>query len=180
MREFEDIAGFNPLIQSITIASACNHFWCKEKLEENLIALEPLGGWHGNHINQSTIALEWLYYQDHLLGGMGRVRHVRNGGEVQVLTPAEVMFVDGFDQVTNTIYEFYGCWYHGCPRCFKKQRNVRRNCHNDRTVQEVYEATERKAATLRQAGYTVVEKWECDFKEEKKTNPALKAFLQDL
>lgn len=28
--EFEDIAGFNPLIQSITIASACNHFWRKE------------------------------------------------------------------------------------------------------------------------------------------------------
>ena len=128
--------------------------------KENLIALEPLGGWHGNHINQSTIALEWLYYQDHLLGGMGRVRHVRNGGEVQVLTPAEMMFVDGFDQVTNTIYEFYSCWYHGCPRCFKKQRNVRRHCHNDRTVQEVYEATERKAAFLRQAGYTVVEKWE--------------------
>ena len=30
VREFEDIAGFNPLIQSITIASACNHFWHKE------------------------------------------------------------------------------------------------------------------------------------------------------
>ena len=111
---------------------------------------------------------------------MGRVRHVRNGGEVQVLTPAEMMFVDGIAQVTNTIYEFYGCWYHSSPSCFKKQRNVRRNFHKGQTVQEVYEATERKAATLRQAGYTVVEKWECDFKEEKKTNPALKAFLQDL
>ena len=111
---------------------------------------------------------------------MGRVRHVRNGGEVQVLTPAEMMFVDGIAQVTNTIYEFYGCWYHSSPSCFKKQRNVRRNFHKGQTVQEVYEATERKAATLRQAGYTVVEKCGCDFKEEKKTNPALKAFLQDL
>ena len=51
VREFKDIAGFNPLIQSVTIASECNYFWRKEKLEENLIALEPLGGWHGNHIN---------------------------------------------------------------------------------------------------------------------------------
>ena len=33
---------------------------------------------------------------------------------------------------------------------------------------------------LSQAGYTVVEEWECAFKEEKKTNPALQAFLNDL
>lgn len=66
-------------------------------------ALEPLGGWHGNNINQSTIALEWLYYQDHLLGGMGRVRHVHNGGKVQVLTSAESYYVDGFDEENNTV-----------------------------------------------------------------------------
>ena len=47
---------------------------------------------------------------------MGRVRHVRSGGEVQVLTPAEMVFVDGFDQEINTIYEFYGCYFHGCSR----------------------------------------------------------------
>lgn len=32
---------------------------------------------------------------------------------------------------------------------------------------------------LRQAGYRVVEKWECQFKEEKKTDPQLKAFLDE-
>ena len=44
VREFKDIAGFNPMIQSVTIASACNYFWRKVKLEGNLIVLEPLGG----------------------------------------------------------------------------------------------------------------------------------------
>lgn len=83
---------------------------------------------------------------------MGLVRHVRNGGEVQVLTHAEMVFIDGFDQETSTIYEFYGCYFHGCAHCFPRNRDVRRNCHNDRTMKEVYEATERKAATLRQAG----------------------------
>ena len=76
IQEFEEIARFNPLITSITIASACNHFRRKEKLEEDLIALEPAGGWHGNHINQRSITLEWLYWQDFQRGGMGRVRHV--------------------------------------------------------------------------------------------------------
>ena len=111
---------------------------------------------------------------------MGRVRHVRSGGEVQVLTPAEMVSVDGFDQETNTIYEFYGCYFHGCPRCLPRNRDVRRNCHKDRTVNEVYDATEREAAMLRQAGYQVIEKWECDFNQDKKTDPQLKSFLQDL
>ena len=38
----------------------------------------------------------------------------------------------------------------------------------------------KKAALLRQAGYTVVEKWKCVFKKEKKTDPELQAFLQEL
>ncbi|CAH3185510.1 unnamed protein product [Porites evermanni] len=111
---------------------------------------------------------------------MGRVRHVRSGCEVQVLTPAKMVSVDGFDQETKTIYEFYGCHFHGCPRCLPRNRDVRRNCHKDRTVNEVYDATEREAAMLRQAGYQVIEKWECDFNQDKKTDPQLKSFLQDL
>ena len=159
-------------MQSVT--TVCNHFWRKEKLEEGPIALEPLGGWHGNNINQSTIALERLYYQDHLLGGMGRVRHVHNGGEVQVLTSAESYYVDSF------VFEFYRCWHHGCPQCFKRHRNVKNNCHLDRTIQEVYDETLKKAAMLRQAGYTLIEKWECEFKKDKASDANLQAFLQDL
>ena len=178
--EFEEIAGFNPLVESVSIAGEWNLFWRKEKQEQDLIGLEPQTGWRGNNINQSAVSLEWLYYQDYKLGGMGRFRHVRSGGEVQVLTPAEMVFVDGFDQEINTIYEFYGCYFHGCSRCFPRNWDVRRNCQKDRTVNEVYYATERKAAMLRQAGYQLIEKWECDFNQDKKTDPRLKSFLQDL
>ena len=103
-----------------------------------------------------------------------------NGGEVQVGIPGEMVYVDGYDETTHTIFEFYDCNCHGCPRCFKRQRDVRRNCHADRTVYEVYEATERKATMLRLCGYHAVEKWECEFQEEKKTDPALKVFLDNL
>lgn len=41
------------------------------------------------------------------------MRHVRNRGEVKVLTPAKECFVDIFDERTNTVYEFFGCYYHG-------------------------------------------------------------------
>ena len=29
-------------------------------------------------------------------------------------------WVDGFDKITGTIYEFDGCYYHGCPVCFEE------------------------------------------------------------
>lgn len=47
-----------------------------------------------------------MYWQDFQRGGMGRVHHVRNGGEVQVLTPAQGYYVDGFDQQTKTVLNF--------------------------------------------------------------------------
>jgi hypothetical protein len=28
--------------------------------------------------------------------------------------------VDGYDSETKTVYEFYGCFSHGCPRCYTK------------------------------------------------------------
>ena len=36
-----------------------------------------------------------------------------------------------------------------------------------------------KVAMLRQAGYQVIEKRECDFNQDKKMDPPLKSFLQD-
>lgn len=95
------------------IAAACNLFWRQDLIPEDTIAIEPLNGWCGNQVNQSKVALEWLCYDDWKLSG-NRIRHVRNGGEQKVLTPVEEYFVDGFDQETNTVYEFYGCFYHGC------------------------------------------------------------------
>lgn len=53
-----------------------------------------------------------------------------------MLTAAESYFVDGFNPRTNTVYEFHGCFYHGCVKCFKNSRHQRRNCHSDRTVDE--------------------------------------------
>ena len=86
----------------------------------------------------------------------------------------ELYYVDGFDEETNTVIEFYGCYFHGCPRCFKRHHEVRRTCYKDRTVHEVYEATQKKAEMLHCAEYIVKEKWECEFNEEKKPTHSFK------
>ena len=131
VEEFSSIAGFNPLLRCVTIASACNLFWRKKLLQPDLIAVEPVHGWHGAQVNQSKVALEWLYFEESKLDGDNEIKFVRNGGEQRVLTAAGSYFVDGFNPRTNTVYEFHGCYYLGCVKCFKNSRHQRRNCHSD-------------------------------------------------
>ena len=164
-QEFERQAGFNPMAKCITIVSACNLYWRKHHLTRNNIAVEPLGGWRGAKVNQSLKALQWLYYQEHQIPKQGasadRIRHVRNGGEQSVRTIVDAYFVDGYDPLTRTVYEFHGCLYHGCPRCYPSRR-AKHYAVPDRSVEELYQATLSKRMALLQAGYTVIEMWDCE------------------
>ncbi|CAH3126339.1 unnamed protein product, partial [Porites lobata] len=160
--------------------SACNLYWRKHHLTPDTIAVEPLGGWRGAQVNHSLKALQWLYYQEHLLPKEGasadRIRHVRNGGEQSVRTSVDSHFVDGYDPVTRTVYEFHGCLYHGCPRCYPA-RNAKHYATPDRTVEELYQATLSKRTALLRAGYTVIEMWECEWDRLVDTDEAVQHFL---
>ena len=142
-----------------------------------MIAIEPVRGWWGPQVNQSQVALEWLYFEDSQLEST--ILHMRNGGEQSIITPAKSFFVDGYDASTNTVYEFHGCVFHGCPKCYSKRRDLKRFCHPKRTVEEVYQATQSKMQQLRAAGYHVKEMWECEFKDMKKTDEELKTFPEE-
>lgn len=84
--------------------------------------------------------------------------------------------VDGFHAASNTVYEYHGCFFLACKKCFPTHRYKSRNCHDDRTIDEVYEATLKRTAMIRAARYQVVEKWGCEFVKEKKTDPDLQSF----
>ena len=134
-QEFERQAGLNPMVKCITIASACNLYWRKHHLTPDTIAVEPLGGWRGAQVNQSLKALQWLYYQEHQIPKQGaradRIRHVRNGDEQSIRTIANSYFVDGYDPLTRTVYEFHGCLYHGCPSCYPTDQPSIMRCQTE-------------------------------------------------
>ena len=174
--EFKEEAGFNPMEKCATIASACNLFWRRELVPKDTIAIEPTGGWRGAQMNQSVVALEWLCFEDYKLGH-NKIKHVRSGGEQSIPVEGKILKVDGYNPGTNTVYEFHGCFFHACTHCFPNQRYRRHNCHPDRSIAEVYEATCKKTQQLRDAGYEVIEKWEHDFEAQKKTDSALMEFL---
>ena len=182
-QEFQSQAGFNPMESCITIASACNLYWRTHHLQPNTIAVEPLRGWRGAQINQSLKALQWLYLKEHEIpkqdGSSDRIRHVRNGGEQSVRTHTNFYYVDGYDPVTRTIYEFHGCLYHGCPLCYPNRR-AKNYATPDRSVEELYQSTLSKRMALLREGYTVIEMWECQWDSLVKKDEAVKQFLASL
>ena len=69
-------------------------------------------------------------------------------------------FVDGFDPSTNTIYEFYGDYWHGNPQKFPSDQY---NPSCKVTMGELYNRTVKRAEFLKSLGYSLVEIWESDW-----------------
>jgi hypothetical protein len=72
---------------------------------------------------------------------------------------------DGYDPTTNTIYEFYGDFWHGNPKIYKPQ-DV--NVKNNKTFGDLYIETLNKEEIIKSAGYNLVFIWESDWKNKLK------------
>ena len=183
-QEFQSHAAFNPFISCVTIASACHLFWRKHCLKKQTIAVEPLNSWRGANVNHSIKALQWLYYKEHCIPKQGacpdRIKHVRNGGEQRVTTDTNSYFVDGFDPHSNTIYEFNGCFFHGCYDCYPSNRNTKHAVNADRTIEELWRATQAKETDLCNHGYNLQVMWEHDWDKLCQHDPAVKQFVTTL
>lgn len=67
--------------------------------------------------------------------------------------------VDAYDPTTNTIYEFWGDYWHGNPKKYKSH-NI--NVKNKKTFGELFAETQQKRQLIFSAGYNLVEKWETE------------------
>ena len=112
------------------------------------------------------IAAQWLTSVSFTTGHT--IRHQSNGREKRV----GKLLVDGWCAETRTAYQFHGCYYHGCPKCYDHEET---NTLNGKTMGTLLENTRRNTACLRRHVKTV-EMWECDWKEISK-EPDVKSFL---
>lgn len=79
----------------------------------------------------------------------------------------KVIFIDGkrhnfdaLDTSTNTIYEFYGDYWHGNPKSFDPNEL---NPSNSKTFGQLYDRTLQRESLLTKVGYKVISIWEYDF-----------------
>jgi len=201
---FEAKTGFNPF-DHITIASACNRDLRMNRMIPNSIASEPVNGWR-TKINQSRAAFEWLTWCNYSLREVALnnlteeelsdhdmmsaayplhehpshcvyVQHAGNAGEYRI--PNTSWFVDGYCKDTNTVYEFHGCFWHGCPKCYP----VRGESHlrlSNRTMRDVYEKTQQRTKNIQARGYNVIEMRECEWSRLKKHRGDIRTCVEQL
>lgn len=71
------------------------------------------------------------------------------------------IFVDGFDPITNTVYEFDGDYWHGNPYYFLPNDINKRN---KKTFGELYNKTIERQKSIKNLGYNLVNIWASEFK----------------
>lgn len=95
----------------------------------------------------SGAAIRWLEEESCLYGK--QIHHTRcgHGGEREIAGAP----VDGYEPTAKTVFQFHGCYYHGCPNhCFRPDRK------------ELFEKTLNRDQEIRDAGYKLVLMWECE------------------
>ena len=146
-------------MEADTIANKLFHRWCL-------------------NTNHSCVALEWLHWQQHQLPDEDNsIRRASNSGKYRI--PHSWYAVDGYHQKTNTVYEFQGCFWHGCPGCYSN-RTESHHCLDDRCFDNVYHCAQVKLDLLCNQGFRVVEIWECQWEKLKRECEDVCAFVDAL
>ncbi|KAL4084018.1 hypothetical protein QTP88_029334 [Uroleucon formosanum] len=133
-KQFLDIANINPFCYTI-IAEDTIAVLDKEKNE-----------------SYSKQSITWLQNFNNK-----NISHALNGGKKTI---AEAK-VDGFDNKSKMVYQYHGCFWHGCTKCYKDRETI--NNTNHETMDDSYQKTIERSTAIKNAGYNLVEQWECDW-----------------
>ena len=112
--------------------------------------------------------VEWVAHKERI-----HIRHQLNNTEKRI--GDRKLPVDGFNAQTQTVYQFHGCFWHGhdCSLNRGKEMNEKRK----KPMVELLEETRAHTEYIRSKGYTVVEMWECEWRQLKRTNRELQRFI---
>ena len=117
------------------------------------------------------MAIEWLEWVAHKEGI--HIRHQLNNTEKRI--GGRKLPVDGLNAQTQSVYQFHGCYWHGhdCALNRGKGFNEKRN----KPMSELLEETRTNTEYIHSKGYRVVEMWECEWRQMKRTNRELQRFI---
>ena len=138
-----------------------------EKFERIMNSTEKV--FYGGNTKFSYAACQWIEKQSELIG-----RHIHHalcghGGEYYVTVKDDEedrkkeIPVDGYESESNTIFQYHGCKWHGCP-C-RKERN---SLEEERSAEQRYAKTIELEKKMKKQGFKIVSVWECEKPELKK------------
>ena len=151
------------LTRAITLPSAVIELFKYSYLEPKTLAIIPHRGYESKRKN-SYAANVWLDYVEN-------TENIKISREIKIAN----FFVDGFEKNSNTIFEFLGCYYHGCPSCFPNNRNFKIN--DRQSFDQLDRKTISRLEFLKKLKYNLKTKRECEWNIEIRKDPNLKFYV---
>ena len=156
--DFIHLENIDPL-RYITITSICMTIYMPKKT----IAIVPKSVKTDNF---SKMSIMWLNYVSTTKDYGVNIKHALNGDEKELAIGNKTYKVK-----TNTVYEFYDCFWHGCPNCWKP--NVI-NSKNPKGMGTLNDKTIEKREIIKNAGYNHVSTYECQLAKTKISKNSLR------
>lgn len=141
---FQTITKIDPYTRSFTLASIGMECFRSFYLMPETIAITPIHC-YGKQRKCSMIANAWLDYNSK-----------KDSTFIEREWKLGNFYADGFSQNLNKVYEFWGCWTHGCSKCYQESEETK----------EKQSLVKKKIDFYIQKGYSFEQTWECQLRNE--------------
>ena len=150
---FIQVANIDPF-QYITIASVCHAIYRSEFLLQNTIGI-----CHESPVDTYSVkSIKWLKFMSE--NYKINIKHACNGGEQVIVVDGKSIKIDGYCEQTKTMYQFHGCYWHGCNKCYEENTI---NRFNQYSMKYLYNRTLAIDELIKRKGYNLVTIWEHEF-----------------
>ena len=119
-------------------------------------------------IRMAIKGLEWVPHKEKI-----HIRHQLNNAEKRI--GGRKFPVDGFHTQTQTVYQLHGCYWHGHDCALNREKKLNDKCK--KPMAGLLEETRANTQYIRSKGYRVVEVWDCDWPQLKRTSHELQRFI---
>ncbi|XP_074604005.1 uncharacterized protein LOC141857411 [Brevipalpus obovatus] len=145
--QMKKMTGFDPFTRCFTIASVAMEIFRAKMLPGSFMAITPPKGYSGRHnSNEGCAWLDMVEINRKII--LRREYRIGN------------YFVDGFCKETGQVFEYHGCYFHGCPMCYPDETML--NAVSQKQMGELYRESEEKKRYLTSNGYKMVCFWSHD------------------
>lgn len=164
---FETTTGIDPLTRAFTLASIGLEYFRAAVLTDKTIGICPINGYDSCRL-QSKVAKVWMDYIEHI-------------NDITILREQHIgtFWCDGFAPNTKTVYEFFGCRYHGCFQCFPDNRDQPIPELNNRTNNQLLSSADAKVHYYGRRGFNVESIWECGYKIRNSLSDRMKEYTSE-
>ena len=164
---FSAITGLNPIVRSFTLASVAMETFRSTMLPKNTLGITPIGGYATRM--QSGVAASWL-------DSLQKQRNTKIHREWR-LGP---FFADGFIPESSEVFEFWGCYFHGCPECYPDRSLMVKMNGEEYSVESLYAKVQLKKSYYQHRGFPLTEIWEHELDRKEKYIAERLSYYQSL